>query len=110
MSDTSTLLCIQQKKRYMNNKIENGMKNIVQIVMSIYVFEVNSAFNMPEVRNKGNIGKYCYICVQKHGDSTILRIFAEYLNTSERRSALSRLRSVFSANLYEFVQNILLVA
>lgn len=86
------------------------MKNIVQILMSIYVFEVNSAFNTPEVTNKGKIGKYCSVRVQKHDDSIILYRFAEYLNTSERRSALSRLRSVFSANLYEFVQNILLVA
>lgn len=87
------------------------MKNIVQILMSIYVFEVNSAFNMPGVTNKGGVRKYCSICVQKHGYSYFLRrLIAEYLTTSERRSALSRLRSVFSANLYEFVQNILLVA
>lgn len=92
----------------MHNKIGIGMKNIVQI-LSIYVFEVNSAFNMPEVTNKGGIGKYYSICVQKHGNSYFLRRLAEYL-TSERCSALSRLRSVFSANLYEFVQNILLVA
>lgn len=104
------MLHIQQKKWYMSNKIGVGMKNIVQILMSIYVFEVNSACNTPEVTNKGKIGKYCSICVQKHDSSTILYRFAEYLNISERRSALSRLRSVFSANLYEFVQNILLVA